>query len=93
MIIALADNIINIDDIRMHQPSSRFSLALELLEQLVIAEELVAQHFDSHIAVQHLVMGQKNLRHAAIAHRTDDFVASIQYGFFLLIHLRLPPPH
>ena len=91
LIAALADNIVNIDNIRMHQPGRRLGLPLELLQKLLVAEELVPQHFDGHITVQKLIMGQKDLGHAAVAHGTDDFVASVQYGIALFIHASLPP--
>ena len=51
LIVAFRHNIINIDDIRMHQSGCRFCFSTELLQQLVILQELVAQHFYSHITV------------------------------------------
>ena len=51
LVAAFRHNIIDIDDIRMHQSGCRFCFSTELLQQLVILQELVAQHFYSHITV------------------------------------------
>ena len=51
LIVALGNNIVNVDDIRMHQTRRRLGLTSELLEQLLILEELVAQHLHRHISV------------------------------------------
>ena len=92
LIAALRHNIIDIDDIRMHQARRGFRLPAELLQQLVVLEELVAQHFHGYITVQKLVVGQKDFGHTAIANRTNNLIASVQDGLAIFIHYSFPPP-
>ena len=92
LVAAFRHNIINVDDIRMHQTRRGFCLPAELLQQLVILEELVAQHFHGYITVQKLVVGQKDFGHTAIANRTNKLIASVQDGLAIFIHYSFPPP-
>ena len=92
LIAAFRYNIIDIDNIRMHQTRRGFCFSAELLQQLIVPQELVAQHFHGYITVQKLVVGQKDFGHTAIANRTNNLIASVQDGLAIFIHYSFPPP-
>ncbi len=63
----------------MAQGRRALRLALEPLDELLVAGELFAQQLYRHVPVQNLVVSEVHLRHAATAQRPRQRVAIVDY--------------
>ena len=61
---AFFPNVIDIDDIRVHQPGRRLCLDAEFGNKILVFAEFLLQHFDRYKTIQFMVFGFIYIRHS-----------------------------